>query len=78
MGVVFLRFILTFFQAQGRYFYPALLPFAFFFVLGWRGLLPRPGWFPVFVGLLATGLVALNLYTLFGLLLPRFASGILP
>ena len=71
-GLVFLRFILTFFQAQGRYWYPALLPLAFFFALGWRGLLPRPAWFPAFVGLLAAGLIALNLYTLFGLLLPRF------
>ena len=77
MGVVFLRFILTFFQAQGRYFYPALLPFAFFFVLGWHSLLPRPRWLPAFLGLLALGLLALNLYTLFGLLLPRFSSGIL-
>ncbi len=72
-GLVFLRFILTFFQAQGRYWYPALLPLAFFFVLGWRGLLPRPAPFPAFVGLLALGLLALNLYTLFGLLLPRFS-----
>ena len=72
-GVVFLRFILTFFQAQGRYWYPALLPLALFFVLGWRSLLPRPAWFPAFVGLMAAGLLALNLYTLLGLLLPRFS-----
>lgn len=72
-GLVFLRFILTFFQAQGRYWYPALLPLAFFFVLGGRGLLPRPAWFPAFVGLLAAGLLALNLYTLLALLLPRFS-----
>ena len=71
-GLVFLRFILTFFQAQGRYWYPALLPLAFFFVLGWRGLMPRRA-FPVFVGVLAAGLIALNLYTLLGLLLPRFS-----
>ena len=73
MGFVFLRFILTFFQAQGRYWYPALLPLALFFVLGLRGLLPRPAWFPALVGVLAAGLLALNLYTLFGLLLPRFS-----
>ena len=72
-GFVFLRFILTFFQAQGRYWYPALLPLLFFFVLGLRGLLPRPAWFPALVGFLAAGLVALNLYTLFALLLPRFS-----
>jgi len=73
-GIVFLRFILTFFQAQGRYWYPALLPLAFFFVLGWRGLLPRPAWFPALVSLLAAGLLALNLYTIFALLLPRFSQ----
>ena len=78
MSVVFLRFILTFFQAQGRYFYPALLPLTFFFVWGWCGLLPRPGWFPAFVGLIVAALVVLNAYTLFGLLLPRFSMGILP
>ena len=72
-GFVFLRFILTFFQAQGRYWYPALLPLALFFVLGLRGLLPRPTWFPALVGVLAAGLLALNLYTLLGLLLPRFS-----
>ena len=72
-GLVFLRFILTFFQAQGRYWYPALLPLAFFFVLGLRGLLLRPIWFPSLIGLLAAGLLALNLYTLFALLLPRFS-----
>ena len=72
-GFVFLRFILTFFQAQGRYWYPALLPLALFFVLGLRGLLPRPAWFPALVGVLAAGLLALNLYTLLGLLLPRFS-----
>ena len=69
---VFLRFILTFFQAQGRYLYPALVPLSFFFVRGWSGLLPRPQWFRAFVGLLVVGLIGLNLYTLFGLLRPHF------
>jgi len=73
VGFVFLRFILTFFQAQGRYLYPALVPLAFFFVWGGQGLSPRPAWRRAFVGLLAAGLVALNLYTLFGLLAPRFS-----
>ncbi len=71
--IAFLNYNVHFFQAQGRYLYPALLPLAFFFVLGFRALLPPPGWFPAFVGLLAAGLVALNIYTLFGLLLPRFS-----
>ncbi len=39
----FLMFIRIFFQAQGRYFYPALLPIAVFHALGWDGLLP-PRW----------------------------------
>jgi hypothetical protein len=34
----FARFNLTFFQAQGRYLYPALLPIAFFFCCGIVGL----------------------------------------
>ncbi len=71
VAFAFLRFNLTFFQAQGRYLYPALLPLAFFFVWGWQGLLPR--WLGVFTALMAVSLVGLNLYTLFGLLLPRFA-----
>jgi hypothetical protein len=73
VGFVFLRFILTFFQAQGRYLYPVLVPLAFFFVWGWRRLLP-PRAFPIFVALLAAGLLALNLYTIFGLLAPRFSG----
>jgi 4-amino-4-deoxy-L-arabinose transferase-like glycosyltransferase len=36
----FLLFIRVFFQAQGRYFYPALLPLALCHALGWDGLLP--------------------------------------
>lgn len=34
----FLLFIRIFFQAQGRYFYPALLPIAVFHALGWDGI----------------------------------------
>ena len=72
-GIAFLNYNLHFFQAQGRYLYPALLPLSFFFVWGWSGLLPRPLWYRVFLGLMATCLIALNVYTVFGLLLPRFA-----
>lgn len=71
-GLAHFRFILTFFQAQGRYWYPALIPLAFFFVLGARGLFSRPAWFRAFLAILVLGLLALNAYTLFGLLLPRF------
>ena len=71
-GILFLNYNLHFFQAQGRYVYPALLPLAFFFVWGWRRLLP-PRAFPVFVGLMTAGLLGLNVYTIFGLLMPRFS-----
>ncbi|MFN3689346.1 MAG: hypothetical protein ACK4UU_00295, partial [Fimbriimonadales bacterium] len=37
----FLLFIRVFFQAQGRYFYPALLPIAVFLALGWERLFPE-------------------------------------
>jgi hypothetical protein len=73
VGLVFLRFILTFFQAQGRYWYPALLPLAYFYVFGWQSLLPRRVSFPAFVCLLSAGLLALNVYTLVALLVPRFS-----
>jgi 4-amino-4-deoxy-L-arabinose transferase-like glycosyltransferase len=39
----FVMFVRLFFQAQGRYFYPALMPIAVFNALGWDGLLP-PRW----------------------------------
>lgn len=73
-GLAHLLFVLTFFQAQGRYWFPALVPLAFFFMLGWRGLFPRPAHFRVIVCLLMAGLLALNIYTLAGLLAPRFGG----
>lgn len=39
--LVFVRFNTSFFQAQGRYLYPALVPFTLFWVLGFERLLPR-------------------------------------
>lgn len=75
-GLAHLLFVLTFFQAQGRYWFPALVPLAFFFMLGWRGLFPRPAHFRVIVGLLVAGLLALNVYTLASLLWLRFAAPI--
>ena len=71
-GIAFLNYNLHFFQAQGRYLYPALLPLGFFFVWGWLQLLPRPYGPRVFLGALTAGLLALNIYTLFALLVPRF------
>lgn len=40
VGLAFLGFLLKFFQAQGRYLYPAMLPISLFLSLGWRGLFP--------------------------------------
>ncbi|MDX1931235.1 MAG: glycosyltransferase family 39 protein [Capsulimonadales bacterium] len=52
----FVRFNLQFFQAQGRYFYPALLPVALICVTGWRNVLgERRGW----LGALLPGAVLL-------------------
>ncbi|GIV08315.1 MAG: hypothetical protein KatS3mg019_0406 [Fimbriimonadales bacterium] len=39
--VSFILFIRIFFQAQGRYFYPALLPISVFLTLGWERLFPE-------------------------------------
>ncbi len=57
----FLMFIRIFFQAQGRYFYPALVPISIFLALGWERLFPEPrrpaaqvGWILV-MALLAVG-----------------------
>jgi hypothetical protein len=41
VAVSFLLFIRVFFQAQGRYFYPALLPISVFLALGWERLFPE-------------------------------------
>ena len=38
--VSFVLFVRIFFQAQGRYFYPALLPVSVFWALGWERLVP--------------------------------------
>ncbi|MCX7925579.1 MAG: hypothetical protein N2554_07200, partial [Fimbriimonadales bacterium] len=59
--VSFLLFIRIFFQAQGRYFYPALLPISVFLALGWERIFPeryrsaaQMGWIVVML-LLAIG-----------------------
>ncbi|MFN4033700.1 MAG: glycosyltransferase family 39 protein [Fimbriimonadales bacterium] len=59
--VSFGLFIRIFFQAQGRYFYPALLPISVFLALGWERLFPenrraaaQVGWILV-MALLAIG-----------------------
>ncbi len=72
-GLAHLRFLLVFFQAQGRYWYPALVPVALLFVLGVQGWLLHPNARRAGLILLAAGLLLLNVYTL-TLLAARFGG----
>ncbi|HLJ56289.1 MAG TPA: glycosyltransferase family 39 protein [Chthonomonadaceae bacterium] len=47
----FAMFTLRYFQAQGRYFYPAMLPIVLFAALGWQSIVPKR-YFAVASGLL--------------------------
>jgi hypothetical protein len=67
----FLRFNTEFFQAQGRYLFPAMAPIAVGFAAGWLAWWPARRQ-PLALGLLLAGLLALALYALFGTLLPAF------
>ena len=40
VGLSFFLFILRYFQMQGRYLYPAMLPICLLFALGWRSAIP--------------------------------------
>ncbi len=40
VGFSFAGFILKYFQTQGRYLYPAMLPLSLLFAVGWRSLIP--------------------------------------
>lgn len=62
----FARFILSFFQAQGRYFFPALLPAAVLTVLGFSNLPGRAGKFGVLFLALALLLMSLFQAATFG------------
>jgi len=70
----FAMFTMQFFQAQGRYWFTALVPLAVFFALGYRGLFAKETSYRVVSIVLILGLVALNAYTIWGLLVPRFAN----
>ncbi len=59
----FVLFVRVFFQTQGRYFYPALMPIAVLLALGWDTLIPER-WRPVAHG----GLIALWLLLAIGCL----------
>jgi hypothetical protein len=68
----FLRFNTTFFQAQGRYLFPAMGPSALGFVAGWLAWWP-PRRHGLAVILLLLGMLALALFALLGTLVPAYA-----
>lgn len=70
--LAFIGFNLTFFQAQGRYLYTALVPIAFFFVLGLRSLLPKP-YGSALVVLALAGLAGLDIFSI-AMLAQRFGG----
>jgi hypothetical protein len=47
----FVAFIRVYFQAQGRYFYPAMASISLLFVLGWRWIVPSR-YFSIAAGML--------------------------
>ncbi|HEX5323270.1 MAG TPA: glycosyltransferase family 39 protein, partial [Capsulimonadaceae bacterium] len=72
--LAFIAFNVTFFQAQGRYLYTALVPFAFFLALGLGSLVPRRIFrrgAAIFMLLL---LIGLNFFSI-ALLGARFGTG---
>jgi 4-amino-4-deoxy-L-arabinose transferase-like glycosyltransferase len=68
----YIAYNLTFEQPQGRYLFSALVPIASLLVLGWAGWLPSrvEAWGIVAIGM---GLVVLNAYALFRVLVLGFA-----
>jgi 4-amino-4-deoxy-L-arabinose transferase-like glycosyltransferase len=71
VAAAFLRFNTAFFQAQGRYLFPAMAPIALLFTLGLQSLGParwRPG---VALGM-TVGMLLLALCALFACILPAF------
>ena len=69
----FLRFNTEFFQAQGRYLFPAMGPIALGFSGGWLAWWPprRRG---IAAALLLIGMLALSLFALRGTLVPAFGG----
>ena len=69
----FLRFNTEFFQAQGRYLFPAMGPIAIGFAAGWLAWWPtrRQG---IAALVLLAGMLALALFALCGTLIPAFAG----
>jgi hypothetical protein len=70
----FLRFNLAFFQAQGRYLFPALGPLALVFAAGWlQWFAPRRERTGSLI--LAAAMAALALYAVLGVIVPNFGRG---
>jgi len=73
-AVVFLRFILQYFQAQGRYIYPSLVPLTILFWLGLFAWTDRPVAQRLISAVVIIGLLLLNVYSIWSLIMPRFAG----
>ena len=73
-GFVFLRFILEFFQAQGRYIYPSLVPLTILFWLGLFVWTEKTFVQRIISAAVIIGMLALNVYTIMSLLMPRFGE----
>jgi 4-amino-4-deoxy-L-arabinose transferase-like glycosyltransferase len=71
VAAAFLRFNTAFFQAQGRYLFPAMAPIALLFTLGLQSLGPARWAGRVALGT-AGAMLLLALYALFGCIVPAF------
>jgi len=72
--VSFFLFNLTFYQPQARYLYPSIVPITLIFWLGWQGWTTNQSVLWSISGLILGGLIALNVYTIFFQMIPRFAG----
>jgi len=66
----YLWYNLTFVQHQGRYLFPALIPIGMFFSVGLRDLIDQYRW-PLLATLWVLGMFALDVYSLYGFILPQ-------
>jgi hypothetical protein len=71
VAAAFLRFNTEFFQAQGRYLFPAMAPIALFFVLGLQWVVPEKARVKV-AWVVGAAMLALALYALVGCILPAW------
>lgn len=68
--LLYLAYNLTYVQHQGRYLFPALVPIGAFFSLGLREMIAPRRW-SLLAGLWVLSLFALDIYSLFGFILPQ-------